>query len=388
MSKKIQLSIAEPCHENWDGMTTVEKGKFCGSCQKQVVDFSNLSDRQVAEFFKKPSTGSVCGRFMTDQLDRSIEIPKKRIPWVKYFFHIALPAFLVSMKVSGQRTQGKVKMTTVAKDTTKRPDYPVIMGMIARPVNKIPVKVDTIIEPITDPEKTIKGEISIAKDTTVKEPPICTAKMGAVAIITPINKKDIEGIIVDENNRPVPFASVETGKPGEGFMADDNGFFKIRKNWFDKGKSLTFSSTGFEPRKITAGEEVFQAGKLLVQLKSNVVLPEVRITTYGHVMGKISRGYVSVIKKDSANQECTIAQENNIPTHKEINLPVEENSILIYPNPVIAGTALNISFKKLDEGYYTFQLLNQAGQLIQQKDIWIDAEARILNADLPLTTAG
>ena len=95
MSKKLQLSIPTPCHEDWDDMTPVQqarpddpfgRGKFCGSCQKQVVDFSNMSDRQVAEFFKKPSTGSVCGRFMTDQLDRSIEIPKKRIPWLKYFF--------------------------------------------------------------------------------------------------------------------------------------------------------------------------------------------------------------------------------------------------------------------------------------------------------------
>ena len=74
MSKKIQLSIAEPCHENCENMNPVEKGKFCGSCQKQVVDFSHMSDRQVAEFFKKPSTGSVCGRFMTDQLERDIEI--------------------------------------------------------------------------------------------------------------------------------------------------------------------------------------------------------------------------------------------------------------------------------------------------------------------------
>ncbi|MES1223720.1 MAG: T9SS type A sorting domain-containing protein [Bacteroidota bacterium] len=109
MSKHIQLSISDPCHENWDNMTSVEKGKFCGSCQKQVVDFTNMSDREVAQFFKKPSTGSVCGRFMQDQLGRSIEIPKKRIPWVKYFFQFALPAFLVSMKATAQ---GKVKVNT------------------------------------------------------------------------------------------------------------------------------------------------------------------------------------------------------------------------------------------------------------------------------------
>ena len=78
MNKKLHLSIAQPCHENWDGMTQTEKGKFCGSCQKQVVDFSKMGDNQIAEFFKKPTTGSVCGRFMSDQLEHAYEIPKKK----------------------------------------------------------------------------------------------------------------------------------------------------------------------------------------------------------------------------------------------------------------------------------------------------------------------
>ena len=88
MSKKLQLQIPTPCHENWDAMTPVEKGRYCGSCEKHVMDFSRLSDREIAQFFKKPSTGSICGRFSTDQLDRAIDIPKKRIPWLKYFFQI------------------------------------------------------------------------------------------------------------------------------------------------------------------------------------------------------------------------------------------------------------------------------------------------------------
>src|SRR5882672_521370 len=98
MGKQIQLNIPEPCHEDWDKMNPVEKGRFCDSCQKQVIDFTNMSDVQLATFFKKPSTGSVCGRFYQDQLDREMGIPRKRIPWIKYFFQIALPAFLVSAK--------------------------------------------------------------------------------------------------------------------------------------------------------------------------------------------------------------------------------------------------------------------------------------------------
>ena len=133
MSKKLNLTIPEPCHENWYTMTLVQQGKFCGSCQKQVVDFSTMSDRQLAEFFKKPSTGSVCGRFMTDQLDRSIEIPKKRIPWVKYFFQFAIPAFLVSIKVSAQKGQEKIKISNV-KATMGTPiaKLPVCTGVVVQ----------------------------------------------------------------------------------------------------------------------------------------------------------------------------------------------------------------------------------------------------------------
>lgn len=118
MPKKLQLSIPEPCHENWDNMTAVQQGKFCDSCQKQVVDFSIMSDRQLAEFFKKPSTGSVCGRFMTDQLDRNIEIPKKRIPWLKYFFQFVIPAFLFSLKSSAQ---DRKEIIVTARDIKKIP---------------------------------------------------------------------------------------------------------------------------------------------------------------------------------------------------------------------------------------------------------------------------
>src|SRR5438477_12967774 len=114
MSKKLQLQIPTPCHENWENMTQLDKGRFCASCQKQVIDFSNMSDREIAQFFKKPilslsKDGSVCGRFMEDQLNKEIEIPRKRIPWVKYFFQFIVPVFLISCKA---QAQGKVRVIT------------------------------------------------------------------------------------------------------------------------------------------------------------------------------------------------------------------------------------------------------------------------------------
>lgn len=109
MGKNIQLSIAEPCHEDWNKMTPVEQGRFCGSCQTRVVDFTSMSDAEVIAFFKRPSTGSVCGRMMNEQLERDMIIPVKRIPWVRYFFQLVIPAFLVSTKAAAQ---GQVRVGT------------------------------------------------------------------------------------------------------------------------------------------------------------------------------------------------------------------------------------------------------------------------------------
>jgi hypothetical protein len=104
MSKNIQLSIPSRCHENWETMSPAQKGRFCGSCQKQVIDFSTMSDRAIAAFFTRPSTGSVCGRFRHQQLDRELQVEKKRIPWLRFFFQMIIPALLFS-KASGQHVK-------------------------------------------------------------------------------------------------------------------------------------------------------------------------------------------------------------------------------------------------------------------------------------------
>ncbi len=367
MAKKIQLSIAEPCHENWDGMTPVDKGKFCGSCQKQVVDFSDMSDRQVAEFFKKPSTGSVCGRFMTDQLDRPMEIPRKRIPWLKYFFQIAIPAFLVSIKASAQRTQGEIRVNTV---TNGNKNIRKMMGMVSRPRTVPVITGDTILTPIKNPEIITKGEIA------VKEPECIQPLMGGITAYDPeetvINKNEISGTVVDEKGQPIPFASIESGKKGYGVTADENGVFTIKTNFPGTDHALHISSTGFDTKKIIADTKNTNK-KITVELKkANLVLPEVVLTTYG----SITVGYVVC---SSVTTVKTIVNKN----------PLEaENSLFVYPNPAVSGSSINISFKNPEEGYYQLRLLSQSGQVIRQQEVWIDAEARLMNTEIPTVAAG
>src|SRR4030095_12468691 len=116
--RKVILSIYEPCHEKWEEMEPVEKGRFCASCQKTVIDFSQMTDTQLAAYFSRPA-GSFCGQFHADQLGREIVFPKKNLPWVKYFFQITLPAFLISIKTYSQKTSSQKQVVqTVSHNST------------------------------------------------------------------------------------------------------------------------------------------------------------------------------------------------------------------------------------------------------------------------------
>jgi len=63
-----KLIIAEPCHEDWSKMTTVQKGKHCAVCAKQVVDFSKNSKEEIVDYLDG-AEGQTCGRFKKGQID-------------------------------------------------------------------------------------------------------------------------------------------------------------------------------------------------------------------------------------------------------------------------------------------------------------------------------
>lgn len=74
---KYKISIPKPCHENWNAMQTEEKGRFCKSCSKTVIDFTKLSNSEINTYFDKNINTKICGRFKTEQLENiKIEIPE------------------------------------------------------------------------------------------------------------------------------------------------------------------------------------------------------------------------------------------------------------------------------------------------------------------------
>lgn len=75
-AKKINYSIEEPCHEDWNQMKPEAKGRFCYSCSKIVVDFSNMSDFSIVNYLEGKKNESVCGRFRPEQMEKTYVLTK------------------------------------------------------------------------------------------------------------------------------------------------------------------------------------------------------------------------------------------------------------------------------------------------------------------------
>ncbi|KUJ59852.1 hypothetical protein AR687_21110 [Flavobacteriaceae bacterium CRH] len=116
MTRKITISIPKPCHENWLEMTPTEKGKFCSSCQKNVIDFTKASDREIIQAYNQNE--DLCGRFRISQLDRNIIIPKEKKPiWM-----IAAASIIAFLGLGNQTARAQGKIITEQTDSKQFKD--------------------------------------------------------------------------------------------------------------------------------------------------------------------------------------------------------------------------------------------------------------------------
>jgi hypothetical protein len=118
MSKKVQIQMVTPCTQSWDNMDTIQGGKFCSSCEKKVIDFTLLSDRQVLEIFRKNK--HVCGRFTDEQLNKEFQLtayqPNAFIPAA-----ILCTALATGLAVSSYAAKNTERSVSVTAQDTIRP---------------------------------------------------------------------------------------------------------------------------------------------------------------------------------------------------------------------------------------------------------------------------
>jgi hypothetical protein len=320
MPTPLKLHIPEPCHENWQNMTQQEQGRFCGSCQKTVVDFSVMTDKEILDYFSKTSQ-HVCGRFTNDQLNKELQVTdkKKRFSLV-YIWNIILATLLIT------EANAQVK-----------------------PKPKKPVKV-------TVQERRTMGIIAYIPDEPVET-------------VIPVT---MSGTIVDaQNNQPVVGASISIKGASGGTMADTSGIFRLKVEKKDP-LVLVISAIGYETQTRVL-DDLTNWQKIQVYLKpATSELKEVVVTGYdGYTKGRLVMGGVRHIKE---------AKLDTIKRFINNWMPVAlKKDVKIFPNPIVRGNSIQVKLALPQAGGYKLELLNAAGQvmmvqplLMQTKEQQID----------------
>ena len=293
--KKFELSIPKPCHENWDAMTPNQQGRFCGACQKTVIDFSNMSDREVAQFFKRP-VGNLCGRLHPDQVDRTFEMPTKRIPWLKYFFTISLPAFLFSLRATAQREMvGKIAMVKENQwiDTVAAPQKKdislALRGKVAirKPARLKIVAISTDSSMFSNPPACVPPKIiSIKEKREVQEQ--LAGLLGGVMFVRPVSTKK-------KITNEMPAKKVETTIVN----------FSVYPNPVSAGSSITIQPKGIDDGSyqfavINSTGEVMQRGDLKIENKNRYASINLNLLSAGPYFlrlmnSKTEKSYTEII---------------------------------------------------------------------------------------------
>src|SRR5690606_19007047 len=136
----MKISIPKPCHENWKEMLPEEKGRFCLSCQKCVLDFTELSDDEILHFSDKDN---ICVKIQKSQIENINSSIFSFIPkWFKYSSLVLLFGF---GKQTFAQNQKELKFTTsqieelVKKDTVITIKLQLVDGFEETPISNAKV---------------------------------------------------------------------------------------------------------------------------------------------------------------------------------------------------------------------------------------------------------
>ena len=76
MLDKPIVNIKQPCHENWNSMTPQGNGRFCKSCDKVVIDFTDKTLAEISEALLQHGAKPLCGNYNTSHVITDSKIDK------------------------------------------------------------------------------------------------------------------------------------------------------------------------------------------------------------------------------------------------------------------------------------------------------------------------
>jgi CarboxypepD_reg-like domain/Secretion system C-terminal sorting domain len=319
MGKYISLQIPTSCHESWDGMTTNTKGKFCNNCEKTVIDFTEMSNTQLANFFIK-NKEKVCGRFNSEQLHTEYAIPKRTIPWLKYFFTITLPAFLFSQKSNGQNNIKNEKVVFVEKE-----------------------RIETDIENKNFSDRILKGKV------------------------------------IDDKGNPVSYASIMITNTRFGTISDEMGKFNLTIK--GNKNSITISAVGYQTKRVFINE-INTSDIILTTLESQLLGDVITIVRHTkkkkNTQHKIKIVEINNINIDpnpiSANAKLNISWKNFVINNQQIEI-YNTHGALIQKEVIEIFAKTNSGFiilQQMPSGFYIIKITDTKTKQIQSKEFIIN----------------
>lgn len=203
MSNRKKVFISNPCKLNFKKFKKTEAGGFCDSCNKEVIDFTQMNPEKISSFLNDNTRG-ICGRLTKYQSKQSFR-SKEEYQNINYHSHLmalSLSLFLIS------------------------------------PISS--VKAESLILPKKLKELSYLEQIQDSKFRNHLSDLI-----------------EITGIVLDEEKRPLPGVSVVLKGTNIGTSTDFAGTFQFPRK-LKQGDVLQFSYLGYETKehRITSKEPV------------------------------------------------------------------------------------------------------------------------------------
>ena len=143
-----KFNVPDPCSESWKGMLPQDNGRYCGSCQKVVIDFTGKTNEEIIDYISANSGKRVCGTFRKSQLPAPA--PKSSDRMIR-FLAAALLVFGMSL----------FSCTTAEQKIPEEiPESHVITGMMIAPPDSVPGTQEIILMP---PVETLKWTPPVSK---------------------------------------------------------------------------------------------------------------------------------------------------------------------------------------------------------------------------------
>jgi len=124
-----EVTIAEPCLQNWDEMEKGEGFNFCKACSKNVIDFSGYTNAEIINVLANAGS-SICGRLSQTQLNQLnyhlAIVPTNNRNWMKYLgvLAIGMSIFMMDARAGNLKTPIEITRGINNKTDDKKPVVP------------------------------------------------------------------------------------------------------------------------------------------------------------------------------------------------------------------------------------------------------------------------